>query len=62
MSLTLTVRYADLTKYLSNKLSCGETICSPLIAADLRPCADGYAVRTALVARQTDGRKDCGIA
>jgi len=34
----------------------GETICSPpisvLLAADLRPSADGFAVRTCLVAGQ----------
>jgi len=33
-----------------NKLSRGKTICPPPIALDLRPCADGSAVRTALVA------------
>jgi len=36
--------------YSVNKLSRGETICPPPIAADLRPCADGFAVHTALVA------------
>jgi len=58
-----------------NKLSRGETICPPPIAADLHPCADGSAVRTALVAsprlsapswpgpggtdRRTDGSRQC---
>jgi len=36
--------------YSVNKLSRGETICPPPIAADLRPYADGFAVHTALVA------------
>jgi len=39
-----------LPKHKINKLSRGETICPPPIAADLRPCADGSAVRAALVA------------
>jgi len=49
-----------------NKLSRGETICPPPpIAVDLRPCADGSVVRTALVGPtdgQTDRRTDGQIA
>lgn len=36
----------ETTRY---KLSCGKTICPPPIAANLHQCADGSALRTALV-------------
>ena len=43
-----------------NKLSRVETICLSPIAADLRPCADGSAVRIALVACSSTAGLDAG--
>ena len=48
VKLTIYLKFVDC--FSKNKLSRGETICPPPIAADLRPSADGSAVRTALAA------------
>jgi len=43
-------RYADASFMLTFRFAANETIVDPEIAADLRPSADGSAVRTSLVA------------
>ena len=65
-SLNMGWRLHKILNRAYNKLSRGETICPPPpIAVDLRPCADGSVVRTALVGptdgqtdRRTDGQTD----